>query len=77
MGPKRLKVKCQTFPHDGSTGMKQPPTPTPPTPQPAHLSQITVMGLDPRMQLDVAGKGYLLFPNLLPWSLLLPNLYHF
>ena len=77
LGPKRLKVKHQTFPHNGSTGLKQPPTLTTPIPQPAHLSQITITGLEPRMQLDVAGKGYLLFPNLLLRRLLLPNLYHF
>ena len=23
-GPKKLKVKCQAFPHNGSTGLKQP-----------------------------------------------------
>ena len=46
-GPKRLKVKRQAFPHNGSTGLKQP----------AHLSQITIMGLEPRVQLDVAGRS--------------------
>ena len=24
LGPKSLKVKCQAFPYDGSTGLKQP-----------------------------------------------------
>ena len=24
LGPKSLKVKCQAFPHNGSTGLKQP-----------------------------------------------------
>ena len=24
LGPKSLKVKCQAFPQDGSTGLKQP-----------------------------------------------------
>ena len=24
LGPKSLKVKCQAFPHDGSTGLKWP-----------------------------------------------------
>ena len=51
--------------------------------QPAHLSQITIMGLEPRVQLDVASrsKNFLVdtrdyCPDLLLWSLLLPNLYH-
>ena len=47
MGPKRLKVKHQAFPHNGSAGLKQP----------AHMSQKTIMGLEPRVQLDVAGKS--------------------
>ena len=43
------------------------------------------MGLEPRVQLGVAGRsenflvdtgGYLLCADLLLWSLLLPNLYH-
>ena len=49
-GPKSLKVKCQAFPHDGSTGLKRP-TPA------SCLSQITIMGLEPRVQLDVAGRS--------------------
>ena len=53
--------------------------------KPAHLSQITITGLGPRVQLDVAGRsenflvhigGYLLCPDLLLQSLL-QNLYHF
>ena len=49
-GPKSLKVKRQAFPHDGSRGLKRPL-------QPAHLSQITITGLEPRVQLDVAGRS--------------------
>ena len=54
--------------------------------QPAHLSQITITELEPRVQLEVAGRsekflgwhrGYLLRPDLLFQSLLLPNLYNF
>ncbi|XP_065767895.1 zinc finger protein 829-like [Muntiacus reevesi] len=48
-GPKSLKVKLQTFPHDGSMGLKHPL-------QPARLSQITITGLEPRVQLDLAGS---------------------
>ena len=29
-GPKSLKVKCQAFPHDGSTGLKRPAPASPP-----------------------------------------------
>ena len=48
LGPKSLKVKPQAFPHDGSTGLKQC--------APASLTvQITITGLEPRVQLDVAG----------------------
>ena len=47
LGPKRLKVKHQAFPHNGSAGLKQP----------AHMSQKTIMGLEPRVQLDVAGRS--------------------
>ena len=49
-GPKSLKVKCQAYPHDGSRGLKRPL-------QPARLSQITITGLEPRVQLDVAGRS--------------------
>ena len=49
-GPKSLKVNRQAFPHDGSTGLKRPL-------QPARLSQITITGLQPRVQLDVAGRS--------------------
>ena len=49
LGPKSLKVKRQAFPHDDSTGRKQP---TPP----ARLSQITITGLEPRMQASL-GTG--------------------
>ena len=49
-GPKSLKVKGQAYPHDGSTGLKHPL-------QPACLSQITSTGLEPRVQLDVAGRS--------------------
>ena len=30
LGPKSLKVKCQAFPYDGSTGLKQPTPASPP-----------------------------------------------
>ena len=49
-GHKSLKVKHQAFPHDGSTELKRPL-------QPAHLSQITITGPEPRVQLDVAGRS--------------------
>ena len=49
LGPKSLKVKNQAFPHNGSTGLKQP--------TPASPSQITITGLEPRVQLDVVGKS--------------------
>ena len=54
--------------------------------KPACLSQITITGLEPRVQLDVAGtsknsfgwhRGYPLYPDFLLQSLLPPNLYHF
>ena len=49
-GPNSLKVKRQDFPCDGSTRpwLKQPL-------QPACLAQRTIMGLEPRVQLHVAG----------------------
>ena len=50
LGPRSLKVKCQAYPHDGSRGLKRPL-------QPAGLSQITITGLEPRVQLDVAGRS--------------------
>ena len=50
MGPKRIKVKRQAFPHDGSTGLKQP--------APASLPVTdTIMGLEPMLLLDVAGES--------------------
>ena len=49
-GPKSLKVKYQAFPHDGSRGLKWPL-------QPARLSQVTITELEPRVQLDVAGRS--------------------
>ena len=49
-GPKNLKIKHQAFPHDGSTGLKQP--------TPASLPlQTTIMGLELRVQLDVASRS--------------------
>ena len=48
-GPKSLKVKHQAYPHDGSRGLKRP-TPA------SRLSQITITGLESRVQLDVAGR---------------------
>ena len=49
-GPKSLRAKCQAFHHDGSTGLQRP---TPASP----LSQITMTGLEPRVQLDKAGRS--------------------
>ena len=49
-GPKRLKVKGQAYPPDGSRGLKRPAPAT-------CLSQITITGLEPRVQLDVAGRS--------------------
>ena len=49
-GPKSLKVKRQAFPHNGSIRLKRPL-------QPARLSQITITGLEPRVQPDVAGRS--------------------
>ena len=49
-GPKSLRVKCQAFHHDGSTGLQRP---TPASP----LSQITMTGLEPRVQLDKADRS--------------------
>ena len=76
-GPKSLKVKCQAYPHNGSTGLKWPTPASPPVTD-------NITGLEPRVQLDVAGRsenflldtGYLLCLDLLLRSLLLPNLYH-
>ena len=49
-GPKSLKINPQAFPHDGSTGLKQP--------TPASLPlQTTIMGLELRVQLDVASRS--------------------
>ena len=77
MGPKSLKVKRQAFPHDDSTGLKQPAPP-------ARLSQMTITGLEPRVQLDEAGRSenFLvdtgdICPDLLLQSLILQNMYHF
>ena len=50
LGLKSLKVKCQAFPHSGSTGLNSPL-------QPARLSQITITGLEPSVKLDVSGRS--------------------
>ena len=50
LGTKSLKVKHPAFPHDGSAGLKRPL-------QPARLSQITIIGLEPRVQLGVLGRS--------------------
>ena len=52
LGPKNFKVKCQDFPRDGSTRpwLKQPL-------QLARLAQRTITGLEPRLQLPVAGRS--------------------
>ena len=51
-GPNSFKVKHQDFPCDGSTRpwLKQPL-------QPACLAQRTITGLEPRVQLHVAGRS--------------------
>ena len=49
-GPRSLKVKRQAFPQDGSRGLKWPA-------HPACLSQITITGLELRVQLDVSGRS--------------------
>ena len=52
LGPKNFKVKCQAFPHNGSTRpwLEQPL-------QLARLAQRTITGLEPRLQLPVAGRS--------------------
>ena len=50
LGPKSLKVKHRAFPHDGWQDWSG-------SLQPAHLSQITIMGLEPRVQQNVAGRS--------------------
>ena len=45
-GPKRLKVKHQTFPWDGSTELKW-----------TTLASLPVTGLEPRVQLYMAGRS--------------------
>ena len=49
-GPRSLKIKHQAFPHNGSTRLKQPTAAS-------LLSQITITGLEPRVQLDEAGRS--------------------
>ena len=49
-GPKSLKVKCQVFPHTGSRGLKRPAPTSPPVTD-------NITGLEPRVQLDVAGRS--------------------
>ena len=75
-GPSSLKVKHQAFPHNGSIRLKQPTAAS-------LLSQITVTGLEPRVQLDKAGRSenFLvdtgdICPDLLLQSLILQNMYH-
>ena len=48
-GPMSLKVKHQAYSHDGSRGRSLL--------QPDRLSQITITGLEPRVQLHVAGRS--------------------
>ena len=50
LGSKSLKVKCQTFPYDGSTVLKQPAPASLPVTDNLHE-------LEPRVQLDVAGRS--------------------
>ena len=45
-GPRSLKIKCQAFQHS-STGLKQPTPAGPP---------VTIMRLEPRMQVHEAGR---------------------
>ena len=49
-GPKSLKVKCQGFPHDGSTGLKWLAPASPPVTDNHH-------GAGAKMQQDVAGRS--------------------
>ena len=70
-GHKSLKVKCQAFPQDGSTGLKWP--------SPASLAVTgNHHGLSWQVGLRISWltQGYLLCPDLLLRSLLLPNLHH-
>ena len=76
-GPKSFKVKHQAFPHNVSTGLKQPAAAS-------LLSQIIITGLEPRVQLDEArrSENFLVdtgatYSDLLLQNLLLPNMYHF
>ena len=48
-GLESLKVKRQAFPQDGSTGLKWPTPASPPVTD-------NITGLEPRVQLDVAGR---------------------
>ena len=49
-GPKSLKVKGQAFPHNGSTGLKQPAPASLPVTDNHH-------GAGAKVQLDVAGRS--------------------
>ena len=49
-GPKNLKVKCQVFPHDGSTELKRPAPASPPVTDNHH-------GAGAEVHLDVAGRS--------------------
>ena len=75
--PKNLKVKCQTFPHDGSTEMKEhaPASPSADRHHGAGAKGATGCG---RQVQEFLGwhRGYPLCPDLLLWNLLLQNLYH-
>ena len=50
LGPKSLKVKCQAFPHDGSTGLKWPAPASPPVTDNHH-------GAGAKGATDVAGRS--------------------
>ena len=56
-GPKRLKIKCQAFPHDGSTGLKQPAPASPPVTDNHHEAGAKGATGCGRVQLDVASRS--------------------
>ena len=78
-GLKSLKVKRQAFPHNGSTGLKQPAPASHPVTDYQHGAGAKGATGCSRLVREFLGwhRGYLLCPDLLLQSLLLLNLYHF
>ena len=79
LGPKSLKVKCQVFPHNGSTGLKWPTPANPPITDNHHRAGAkSETGCGREVQ-EFLGwqRGYLLCPDLLLQSLIPLNLHHF